>query len=113
MSAARRKEPKKSDINFSGVMTTIQASKNGDFSNYQIVTAVIEDGVVKNLHRSQPYAGFEAMAKLEIQTDRALNRLVNQYRDGRTLSLGSEDRARVLKQDPNFIADLEKLERQL
>lgn len=111
MSAARKREPKFSEVNFSGVMTTIQASKNGDFSNYQIVTAVIESGVVKSLHKSQPYAAFEAMAKLEIQTDRALNRLVNQYKDGLTLSLGSEDRTRIGKADPNFIADIEKLER--
>ncbi len=72
-------------IAFSGVARSVQAYDNQGFRNFRIVTLTIEDGEVKEIEYSDPYASFEAMAKMELWNMDSIIKLNNKWVDGATL----------------------------
>jgi hypothetical protein len=83
-----KKPPSKHDapLGFTGVARSVEAYDNQGHNNFRIVTLYIENGIVTRIVRSDPYANFELIAKLEIQNELAIMNLNNNWKDGRTLS---------------------------
>jgi hypothetical protein len=52
------------------------------FADYAVASLAIEKGVVTKIELSDPYAGFEAMAKLELANDKLLEKLRRSYPAG-------------------------------
>lgn len=80
MEGAHLKEP----IPFTGVARSLECHKHMErFPNFRIVTLEIVDGLVVKKSYSDPYARFDAEARLEIQMVEAGLNLSNHYQDGR------------------------------
>jgi hypothetical protein len=79
-----------------GIALTTEASRDSGFTNYRICILFIVDGEVVHVEKSQEYALFETIARFEILMERAHWNLSNTYRDGMLMSLGGDDRDRII-----------------
>jgi hypothetical protein len=71
---------------FTGIARSIQAYlTNGEFKNYKILTLHIQKGKVIKCEYSDPFASFEAKARLEMATDISLMHLADNWVEGKTL----------------------------
>lgn len=68
---------------FTGVVRTMLCVTNNGWPNFRILTLTLENGVVVKEARSDPYASFEAMQKLEFANDICQIRLNSNWREGR------------------------------
>lgn len=74
-------------IHFTGIARTVQCfSNNNMFRNFKILTLNIVDGKVIDIKYSDPYASFEAISRMELSNDMAVQHLNNNWADGKTLS---------------------------
>ena len=65
------------------IARSVECYKNQGHNNFRIVTLHIVDGVVTKIERSDPYANFEAEAKLEIANSYAIMNLNNTWQEGK------------------------------
>jgi hypothetical protein len=95
---------------FTGVAFTTQASTDAGFSNFRICTLFVVDGQIVHTEKSQEYALFETVARMEILIDRAHWHLSNRYRKGLFLGLGGDDRdklvTRLKNEDPGLLTKI-------
>lgn len=78
-----KKEEKEKPVKFTGVARSVQCVKQQSFNNFQIVTLLIEDGIVKHIEKSEPFASWETIAKLEIKCHEATLNLNHHYESGK------------------------------
>lgn len=72
---------------FSGIARSVVCyNTNGQFRNFKIVTLTIEDGIVVKEERSDPYANWETISRLELVNGNSVLNLNNAWEDGKTLS---------------------------
>lgn len=64
---------------FSGTVHTLVYCPHQGFANYAIATLTIVEGLVEKVELSDPYAGFEAMAKMELMNEKLLDKMRGQY----------------------------------
>ena len=64
---------------FSGEVYTIVRRPHEGFADYAVASMVIELGVVKSITLSDPYAGFESLARLELKNTHLLEFLRKGY----------------------------------
>lgn len=67
---------------FSGTVHTLVFRPHEGFADYAVKTLVIRDGIVEEEAMSDPYAGFEALAKLETMNARLLEAMRVKYPAG-------------------------------
>lgn len=79
-----------------GIALTTEASGDAGFSNFRICTLFIVQGQIVHIERSQEFALFETIARAEILLDRAHWHLSNKYKLGTFITLGSEDREKLV-----------------
>ncbi len=109
---AKRKPSAERQPNYpiTGIAVTIEATKPGNFCNFKICTLFIIDGEIVHVDKSQEFAMFETIARTEILMDRALWHLSNKYQDGKHLSLGGDDRDKLInqlkKENPKILAKI-------
>lgn len=65
--------------NFTGEVFTIVRRPHEGFADYAVATMTIECGLVKSIVLSDPYAGFEALARLELKNTHLLEFLRKNY----------------------------------
>jgi hypothetical protein len=71
--------------NFTGIARTMQCYLNNNtFNNFKILTLHIENGTVKSIDYSDPYANFEALVKMELANELSLMNLNNNWKNGNT-----------------------------
>lgn len=71
---------------FSGVARSVQCFlNNNQFLNFRILTLHIQKGKVTKVEYSDPYAHFEANARMELANEMSLMHLNNHWEDGKTL----------------------------
>lgn len=73
-------------VGFSGVARSVEAYDNQGFRNFRILTLTLENGGVVKIERSDPYASFEAIAKMELLNMDSVLHLNNTWAAGKTLS---------------------------
>lgn len=64
---------------FNGTIYTIVPRPNQGFANFAIADVEIKDGVVQKITLSEPYAFFEAIARLEIRNEKMLTEMNRKY----------------------------------
>lgn len=79
-----------------GIALTTETSSAAGFSNFRVCTLFIVNGEIVHTEKSQEFVLFEAIARAEIILDRALWHLSNKYKPGMFLTLGSEDREKLV-----------------
>lgn len=93
-----------------GVAVTTEASRDSGFSNFRICTLFIVKGEIVHIEKSQEFALFETIARTEILMDRALWHLSNGYKTGQFLTLGGDDRDKLINRlkvdDPELLAKI-------
>ncbi len=93
-----------------GIALTTEASNDAGFSNFRICTLFIVNGEIVHVEKSQEFALFETIARSEILMDRAHWHLSNVYRVGEFLSLGGDDRDKLVNrlkdEDPELLAKI-------
>lgn len=67
----------------SGVARSIVCFNHNGWPNYRIATVTINKGKVTKVNYSDPFANFEAIAKLEYMNEISMIRLNNAWLDGR------------------------------
>jgi hypothetical protein len=67
---------------FTGLVHTLVYRPHEGFADYAIATLTIENGVVKKVELSDPYAAFEARAKLDMKNAYHLEDLRQHYPAG-------------------------------
>lgn len=70
---------------FTGMARSVETCNNQGFKNFRILTMQITNGVVTKVKRSDPYANFEAIARLELWNELDIHHLNNIWADGITL----------------------------
>lgn len=75
--------PYDSVVPFTGVARSVECHKQQGHNNFRIATLTIENGLVVKKHLSDPYASFEAIARLEVQCHEATLGLNHGYTDGK------------------------------
>ena len=73
------------DVFFTGIARSVQAFDNQGFKNFRILTLHIKDGIVEKIDYSDPYANYEAIARLEITNENAVHNLNANWKSGATL----------------------------
>lgn len=90
-----------------GVAFTVEASKDGGFSNYRIVTLFLVEGEVVHIEKTQEFAAFETIARTEMLVNSSLWNLSSRYKPGLYQSLGGEPRdllvERLKKTNPKLL----------
>lgn len=66
-------------VDFTGEVYTLVRRPHNGFANYAIATLTIKNGRVVGQTLSDPYAGFEATARLELANERLLSSLRKNY----------------------------------
>ncbi len=93
-----------------GIALTTEASSDSGFSNFRICTLFIIDGEIVHTEKSQEFALFETIARSEILMDRAHWHLSNCYKKGQLLTLGGEDRDKLVNrlndENPELLAKI-------
>jgi hypothetical protein len=91
-----------------GIALTTEASRDSGFSNFRICTLFIVNGQIVHVEKSQEFALFETIARSEILMDRAHWHLSNCYKGGKFITLGGEDRDKLVNrlhaEDPELLA---------
>lgn len=64
---------------FSGIAHTLVYRPHEGFANYAVATLKISEGIVEEITLSDPYAGFEAMAKMELLNEKKLEEMRKNY----------------------------------
>lgn len=67
---------------FTGTVHTIVYKPHQGFADYAVATMTIEDGLIIGTVYSDPYAAFEALAKLELANSRLLEKMRRGYPGG-------------------------------
>jgi hypothetical protein len=80
-----KEKPKHTISRFTGVARSVECFENQGFKNFKILTLHIEEGEVKKIVRSDPFASFEAMIKMEMMNEISVLNLNNQWKDGLAL----------------------------
>ena len=70
-------------VEFTGVARSVECYRQQGHNNFRIVTLHIEDGLVTKKEVSDPYASFEAIARLEVKCHEATLSLNNGYANGK------------------------------
>lgn len=70
---------------FTGVARSVEAFDNQGFRNFRILTLHLENGMVMKIHYSDPYASFEAIARMELWNEMSILNLNNNWKNGATL----------------------------
>jgi hypothetical protein len=71
---------------FSGIARSVEAYDNQGFRNFRVLTLHIKDGIVEDIKYSDPYASYEAIARLELWNELSVHNLNNNWKPGATLS---------------------------
>lgn len=71
---------------FTGLARSVECYNNAGFRNFRILTLHIENGLVTKVERSDAYANFEAISRMEMANEIAVHHLNNNWENGRTLS---------------------------
>jgi hypothetical protein len=79
-----------------GIAVTTEASRDSGFSNFRVCTLFIVDGEIVHVEKSQEFALFETIARAEILMDRAHWHLSNHYKPDALMTLGNDDRDRLV-----------------
>jgi hypothetical protein len=66
---------------FTGVARSVQCFENQGHRNFKILTLHLEHGMVTLIEYSDPYASFEAMAKMELWNMHSIINLNNHWKD--------------------------------
>lgn len=66
-------------LKYTGTVYALVHKPHEGFANFGIVTLKLKDGVIVATDISQPYNGLEALAKLDILNDKALEALRKTY----------------------------------
>lgn len=75
------------NVKFTGAARSLQCfMNNGQFLNFRILTLHIENGSVKRIDYSDPYASFEALTKMELANELSLMRLNDQWEDKKCMA---------------------------
>lgn len=67
------------------VARTVEAFDNQGFRNFRILTLYIENGVVRHIDKSDPYASFETISRMELSNELSILHLNNTWENGKTL----------------------------
>lgn len=67
---------------FSGKVHTLVYRPHEGFADFAIATLTISEGIVEKIEIGDPYAGFEAMAKLELANSYLLEEMRKNYPAG-------------------------------
>jgi hypothetical protein len=81
-----KQEPQDAPLGVTCISRTVEAYDNQGFRNFRIVTLHIENGIVTEIQRSDPYANFEAIIKLELANELSIINLNNNWKNGKMLS---------------------------
>lgn len=77
---------KQDKVAFTGTARSVECYFNQGHNNFKIVTLQIEDGIVISMTKSDPYASFEAIAKMTEWNENAVIHLNSHWQNGKTLS---------------------------
>jgi hypothetical protein len=80
--AKKTKEP----ISVTGIARTVEAYDNNGFRNFRILTLTIEEGIVVSVDRSDPYANFETISRMELSNEKSILNLNNTWENGKLLA---------------------------
>lgn len=69
-------------VEFSGIARSVECYLQQGHNNFRIVTLTIKDGVVTDKKVSDPFASFEAIARLEVKCHEATLALNMGYKNG-------------------------------
>lgn len=81
----RTTEQNPKDRAFTGKARSFECYVHEGFKNYRIVTLDIQDGLVIEKTYSDPYASFEANARLELFNTNDFVKLMTKYRAGKNM----------------------------
>src|SRR4051812_41159189 len=70
---------------FTGLARSVEAFDNQGFRNFRIVTLHLEEGVVRKVEYSDPYASFETISRMELWNELSILNLNNNWKAGKTL----------------------------
>jgi hypothetical protein len=74
------------DDTFSGLARSVECYDNQGFRNFRIVTLHIKCGSVVRVEKSDAYASFEAIARMELANEKGIWNLSNRWKDRDTMS---------------------------
>lgn len=69
---------------FTGIARSVKCYLNNGHNNFQILTLHVEKGKVVKCDYSDPYANFEAIARLELWNELAMINLNLNWKEGET-----------------------------
>ncbi len=71
-------------VKFSGLALSVECDlQAGTFNNFRIATLKLDNGILVDKKLSEPYASFEAIARMEIAVNKAVLSLNFEYEDGK------------------------------
>ncbi len=73
-----------SPVKWSGIARSMECCVQNGFNNFRIITLTVDNGVVTDRKVSDPYASFEAVARMEIEVQKSALSLNFNYKDGKT-----------------------------
>lgn len=85
MEKETKQKTKSTESDFTGIARTVEAFDNQGFRNFRILTLHLERGKVTKIDRSDPYASFEAIARMEIWNEISVLHLNNTWKNGKAL----------------------------
>lgn len=71
---------------FTGIARSVECFNYNGFRNFKILTLHIEHGMVMKIERSDAYANFECISRMELQNEISIMTLNNNWREGMALS---------------------------
>lgn len=72
---------------FTGIARSVECyNTHGKYKNFKILTMEIKDGVVVSIKRSDPYANWEAISRLELLNLDSVLHLNSNWKSGKALS---------------------------
>lgn len=103
--------PSPIDEDLTGVAFTVQAAKkNGPLNCYHICILFFVDGQLVHIEKSQEYASFDAIERIDENSEASLWNLSMRFRSGDYQSLGGDSRDelvnRLKKTDPDLLAKI-------
>jgi hypothetical protein len=82
---ARVEEEIDATCDFTGVTRSVECFNNQGFRNFRIITLYLERGRVVKQEFSDPYASFEAVARMEMTNERSILHLNDHWEAGKAL----------------------------
>lgn len=83
--ARKQNIPPKPTTDLTCVARTVVCYDNSGNRNFRIYTLKIEDGIVTSVQASDPFANFEAIARMELMNEISVNYLNNRWENGKAL----------------------------